>query len=76
LDAGVLQLSGTGGSLDLCVSWVVGFLVPLTEYWVAALLSSVGTVGFLVFKEEAGVLLLSGTLGSAGPFCALRKRVS
>jgi hypothetical protein len=50
--------------------------VPPVEYQVIAFLVSVGNLVFSLFDGEERALLLSGSVGSAGPLCYVEKEAS
>jgi hypothetical protein len=54
-------------ALGFSVPWGNGTLVPPAEYKGTAFLPSMGNLVFLLFNRGVRALLLSRTVGSAGP---------
>jgi hypothetical protein len=53
-----------------------GLLVPPAEWQVRAFLPLVGNLSFSLFDGGARTLLLSGTVGRAGPPCSVGREAS
>jgi hypothetical protein len=65
-----------GEALNFCLPWGTGLLELLEEQQVLAFLPSVENLAFFLYHGGTRTLLLSGTVGSAGPPCSVGREDS